>query len=320
MRLWRSSAPAPMPRGWRPSASVSPGGTSPIPGQSRRPRRLRRRSPQRRHGRHPQTGFRNQRAGQRRWHDHAARHGPPSRRRTVRGDSSPDAFASDVTLTEHTQVHPNPHDDPYTLTKIKAFHETMRRVEDGQDIVIVLPGASFGPSPMGRRTVEIPGGNQRICRALRGEPARYLPMVVPWSCITDVAAVCLAALERGVSGERYLGLGAPDCVMSISQFVNRAKEIAGVDNRVEEIGRGRPRRPRPDRAVRAHAHGPCPPAAPPPSHLRRHRDVAGPRLSVRLGRPTAHRDGGVDGCQRPGPAPTRSRLEEFACPGLAVAA
>ena len=151
--------------------------------------------------------------------------------------STGDAFDSDVTLTEHTPVHPNPHDDPYTVTKIKAFQETMRRVEDGQDVVIVLPGASFGPSPMGRRMVEIPGGNQRLSRALRGEPARYLPMVAPWSCITDVAAVCLAAFERGVTGERYLGLGAPDCVMSISQFVNRAMEVAGVDNRVEEIGK-----------------------------------------------------------------------------------
>jgi nucleoside-diphosphate-sugar epimerase len=151
--------------------------------------------------------------------------------------STSGVFDSDMTLTEHTPVHPDPPDDPYTITKIMAFQQTMRRVEDGQDIVIVLPGASFGPSPMARRVVEIPGGDQRICRALRGEPARYLPMTAPWSSITDVAGVSLAAFERGVTGERYLGLGAPDCVMTITQFVNRAMEVAGVDNRVTEIGR-----------------------------------------------------------------------------------
>jgi dihydroflavonol-4-reductase len=157
--------------------------------------------------------------------------------RRVVAISTSGVFDSDTALTEHSPVHPDPPQDPYTVTKIRAFHETMRRVDDGQDIVIVLPGASYGPSPMARRVVEIPGGNQRIYRAMRGEPARYLPMVAPWSSITDVAGVSLAAFERGITGERYLGLGAPDCVMTITQFVNAALEVAGVDQRVEEIGR-----------------------------------------------------------------------------------
>src|SRR5207244_11612233 len=127
--------------------------------------------------------------------------------------------------------HPTRPQDTSTVTKIRADHETVRRVEDGQDIVIVLPGASYGPSPMARRVVEIPGGNRRIYRAMLGEPARYLPMTAPWSSITDVAGVSLAAFERGITGERYLGLGEPDCVMTIPQFVNRTLEVAGVDHR-----------------------------------------------------------------------------------------
>ena len=56
--------------------------------------------------------------------------------------STSGVFDSDMTLTEQTPVHPNPPDDPYTQTKVKAYQETMRRVEGGQDVVLVLPGAT----------------------------------------------------------------------------------------------------------------------------------------------------------------------------------
>jgi dihydroflavonol-4-reductase len=143
--------------------------------------------------------------------------------------------ASTASLTERSPLDPDPPGDPYTRTKTQAFHESMRRVESGQDIVFVLPGASYGPSPMGRRVVEIPGGDQRIARALRGETATYLPAAVPWSYTGDIARCTLAALERGVTGDRYIAFGAAGCVVTFPAFVNRACELAGVEHRVGDV-------------------------------------------------------------------------------------
>jgi dihydroflavonol-4-reductase len=146
-------------------------------------------------------------------------------------------FDPSRTMTERSPVNPNPAGDPYSVTKTKAYLATVERIEAGQDVVFVLPGGTFGPSPMGRRMIDISGGDQRIARALQREPAAYLPMVSPWSSTIDVAGVALAAFDRGVTGDRYLALGAPDSVMSIAEFVNRAMELAGVDHRVDEIPR-----------------------------------------------------------------------------------
>lgn len=139
------------------------------------------------------------------------------------------------TLTEESPIDSTPATDPYTITKKKAFEEASKRIADGQDIVFVLPGATYGPSPMGRRMVEIPGANQRIVRMLRGEPAEYVPASAPWSFTEDVAACSIAALDRGKSGDRFLSLGPTGASMSFAGFVNRAAELAGVDNRVGEV-------------------------------------------------------------------------------------
>ena len=51
----------------------------------------------------------------------------------------------------------------------------------------------------------------------------------------DVACGSIAALDRGVSGERYMLDGRPQDVMSIAAACNRLCAIAGVDHHVEDL-------------------------------------------------------------------------------------
>jgi dihydroflavonol-4-reductase len=138
-------------------------------------------------------------------------------------------------LTERSPLNPTPLTDPYTTTKTESYLAVMGRAEQGQDIVVVIPASTYGPCPMGRRVLDISGANQRVVKALRGEPALYFPMSMPYSFNGDVARCTIAALERGVTGHRYLAYGAPDSYVSFAGFVNRACELAGVDNRVDEF-------------------------------------------------------------------------------------
>src|SRR5690606_11330626 len=45
----------------------------------------------------------------------------------------------------------------------------------------------------------------------------------------------VAALDKGVSGEKYLAFARAEDVGSMAMFVNRAMEIAGLPNRVHDI-------------------------------------------------------------------------------------
>jgi dihydroflavonol-4-reductase len=156
-------------------------------------------------------------------------------RRVVAVSSPAFLDARSATITERTRPDDDAPGDPYTQTKRRAYDATLRRVGDGQDVVLVFPGATYGPTPMAERMVAEPGGNQRLVRALRGEPAAYPPLVAPWSSTDDVAAVTLASLERGRPGGHYLALGATGSAMTIAAFVNRAMGVAGSSHRVGEV-------------------------------------------------------------------------------------
>jgi dihydroflavonol-4-reductase len=63
-----------------------------------------------------------------------------------------------------------------------------------------------------------------------------LPVVSgTWVAARGVAAGSIAALDRGVAGERYLLIGCPEDTISTAAGCNRACEIAGVDHRVEDL-------------------------------------------------------------------------------------
>ena len=56
-----------------------------------------------------------------------------------------------------------------------------------------------------------------------------------WVAAKDVAHGSIAALDRGVAGERYLLVGRPEDTISTAAGCNRACELAGVDHRVEDL-------------------------------------------------------------------------------------
>jgi dihydroflavonol-4-reductase len=143
--------------------------------------------------------------------------------------------AQDAPLTEHSPLDPAPSDDPYTVTKRAAYLDAMRRVDDGQDICIVISGGAYGRSPLPERSMVAPSYNARIALALRGEITEYVGFPIPWVDAGDVAHASVVATRKGVAGERYLAFGRPGDVGGVPYFCNAALEIAGSPNRVAEV-------------------------------------------------------------------------------------
>jgi dihydroflavonol-4-reductase len=138
-------------------------------------------------------------------------------------------------LSERSPLHPDPAKDPYTQTKRAAFVEAMRRAESGMDVCVVIPGGTFGPAPCVKRSMEAPSYNLRIVLGAEGKFNEAVRFPIPWSFASDVASVAVAALDKGISGEKYLAFARPEDVGSMAMFVNRAMEIAGNPNRVHDI-------------------------------------------------------------------------------------
>jgi nucleoside-diphosphate-sugar epimerase len=138
-------------------------------------------------------------------------------------------------LTEHSPFDPNAAGDPYTVTKGAAFLEAMRRAETGLDVCVVIPGGTFGPAPGVNRAMEPPSFNLRIVWALLGKFDAAVAFPIPWSLASDVAYASIAALDRGVRGEKYLAFARQEDVSTMAAFCNRACELAGVPHRVHEI-------------------------------------------------------------------------------------
>jgi nucleoside-diphosphate-sugar epimerase len=143
--------------------------------------------------------------------------------------------AQDAPLTEHSPLDPNPSDDPYTVTKRAAYLDAMRRVDDGQDICIVISGGAYGISPLPERSMVAPSYNARIALALAGEITEYVGFPIPWVYAGDVARASVVATRKGVAGERYLAFGRPGDVGGVPWFCNLALEVAGSDKRVTEV-------------------------------------------------------------------------------------
>ena len=66
----------------------------------------------------------------------------------------------DEPLNEHPTVRSEINDDPYSLSKGAAFSDGMRRAEQGQDVVFVIPGGTFGPSPCPQRALSATSFNR----------------------------------------------------------------------------------------------------------------------------------------------------------------
>jgi nucleoside-diphosphate-sugar epimerase len=129
--------------------------------------------------------------------------------------------------------------DPYSITKRLAYLEGMGRVAEGQDIRFMLPGAAYGPSVCLENAMFHPNFNDRLALAIRGELAPQMPMVAPFVLADDCAFVCIAALDQGITGERYIAMGRSADVDTIAHICNRACDLAGVPHRIEEVPRDR---------------------------------------------------------------------------------
>jgi dihydroflavonol-4-reductase len=136
---------------------------------------------------------------------------------------------------EDAPVLDNPPDDPYTVTKLAAFLDAHRRADAGQDVLTCHPGAIFGPGLVVERALHRTSFNRVLLAGLRGRIKRYLAFPVTWVSGADVAKGSIAALDRGVAGERYLLIGQPEANISTAAGINRACEIAGIDHRVEDL-------------------------------------------------------------------------------------
>jgi dihydroflavonol-4-reductase len=136
---------------------------------------------------------------------------------------------------EDAPVMKEPSQDPYTITKMAAFQDAMARAAAGQDVVTTHPGAIFGPSPVASNALGRTSFNRVLLSALRQRIERYLTFPVSWVFADDIARGCILALDRGVSGERYMLDGRPEDVVSTAEACNRICALAGLDHRVVDV-------------------------------------------------------------------------------------
>ena len=130
---------------------------------------------------------------------------------------------------EDAPVMEEPSSDPYTVTKMAAFQDALARADAGQDVVTTHPGAIYGPSPVASNALARTSFNRVLLSALRGRISQYLTFPVSWVFAEDVARGCILALDRGVSGERYMLDGRPEDVVSTAAACNRICSLAGGD-------------------------------------------------------------------------------------------
>ncbi len=136
---------------------------------------------------------------------------------------------------EEAPIAEHPSDDPYTVTKLAAFREATSRAAAGQDVLTCHPGAIYGPGPVPKRALARTSFNRVLLAGLRGKIQRYLRFPVTWVFSEDVARGSIAALDRGVAGERYAIEGRPEDVLSTAEGCNKACIVAGVTHRVEDV-------------------------------------------------------------------------------------
>jgi dihydroflavonol-4-reductase len=136
---------------------------------------------------------------------------------------------------EDAPVTKEPSSDPYTITKMAAFLDVMARAARGMDVVSTHPGAIFGPSPVVTNALGMTSFNRVLLSALRQRITSYLRFPVSWVFADDVARGCILALDKGVSGERYMLDGQPEDIVSIAEACNRLCALAGLAHRVEDV-------------------------------------------------------------------------------------
>jgi len=141
----------------------------------------------------------------------------------------------DRTLTERPELLDEAEigDDPYAISKGRAFRDGMDRVRAGEDIVFVIPGGTFGPSPVVKRAMAITSFNRLVRAAILGHVTEFPAFPVPWVLARDVALAVVAAIDRGEPGVAYIAFGREE--MTTAAFLDLACRVAGVAHRVADV-------------------------------------------------------------------------------------
>jgi len=143
-------------------------------------------------------------------------------------------FDETRTLTERSAVQFDAA-DPYTVTKREAFLDARKRAENGQDVVVVLPGATYGPAPVTVNAMSATSFNRIIRGAVNGKLKDYPSSItMPFSYSEDVAAALVSAIDNGRAGDFYLAFGHEDALPGVD-FFNLACEFAGVGHRLNAV-------------------------------------------------------------------------------------
>jgi nucleoside-diphosphate-sugar epimerase len=145
--------------------------------------------------------------------------------------SSLAVFNPSSTITETTDLDMVPQ-DPYTRAKRAAHAEALERAKRGQDVVVVVPGSFYGPSPCFKRALSPTSYNRLLRGVINGRVATYPGTSTIWVFAEDVARIAVRAAQRGESGETYLAAGEDGSVLA-PDFLNLACELAGVEHRVQ---------------------------------------------------------------------------------------
>jgi len=140
------------------------------------------------------------------------------------------------TATNTSPIVPiGPSDSPYIRAKRAAYYECMHRASLDQDVVMVVPGMIYGPGPLVDKALVPTSCTATLLMGLEGRLEQYVSMPLSWSYVHDVAAVGLAALEKGANGERYLASGRDQDACGFPEVCNRTNAIAGVAHRVKVV-------------------------------------------------------------------------------------
>jgi dihydroflavonol-4-reductase len=134
-------------------------------------------------------------------------------------------------------------DSAYVRSKRAMFYAAMHRAALGQDVVVVTPGAIYGPGIFVERALELNSFNSVLLRGMTGALESYLSFPMMWTYVPDLAEICLRALSGGQIGRRYLAMGEDADVSSIAEFCNQGAAIAGLPGRVRDIDPADPAAP-----------------------------------------------------------------------------
>jgi dihydroflavonol-4-reductase len=142
----------------------------------------------------------------------------------------------DVTLTEHPEILPDEEmsADPYAVSKGKAYAAGQERCRQGEDILFVIPGGTFGPSPVVGRAFSPTSFNTLVRAAIRGRVSEFGAFPVPWVRAEDVADCVVKSLAKGKPGVTYIAFGPPENTLTTASFLNMACEVAGVEHRIQD--------------------------------------------------------------------------------------